>query len=119
MSSVIPAPSNTSSVLPTTMVSIYQPSIHAPSPSDGLILANSSNSSSINISTTDEMSNRISTTMIDWLKKKQQELNLTNTNFQQGIDFHVELNKRRDELILRCKSVAQKVLLLKNEEFLW
>jgi hypothetical protein len=107
-SSVLPVPSTTSPVLPTTTVSISHPSMHTPSSSNALITDNSSNSSSINFLTTsnpltDEISNQISATIIDWLKKKQQELKLMNINFQQGIDFHIELNKRRDGVVMRCK----------------
>ncbi|CAF5113176.1 unnamed protein product, partial [Rotaria sp. Silwood1] len=117
------APSTTSSNLATTTVPTYHSAIHTPSPSDISMFANSSNSSSLNFSTTsnpliDQMSNRISTTIIDWLKKNQQELNSMNTNFQQGSDFHVELNKQRDEIILVGVNVARKMLLHKNEEFL-
>ncbi|CAF3310054.1 unnamed protein product [Rotaria socialis] len=76
-------------------------------PSDAPIPINTSNSSSINFSVpptlTDEISTRISATIIEWLKKKQQKLNLKNTNYHQGIDFHVELNKRRDGVVFRCK----------------
>ena len=116
-SSVLPTPITASVILPTT-VSISQPLTNTPSSSDAPIPANSFNSSSSNFSITsnpltDESLDRISATIIDWLKKKQQQLNLTNINFQQGIDFHIELNKRRDGVHLRCKcgtkhSVTQK-----------
>ncbi|CAF1399242.1 unnamed protein product, partial [Rotaria sp. Silwood1] len=117
------APSTTSSNLAKTTVPICYSTIHTPSPSDISMFANSSNPSSLYISTAsnpliDQMSNRISTTIIDWLKKNQQELNLMNTNFQQGIDFLVELNKQRDGIILVGVNVARKMLLHKNEEFL-
>ena len=107
-SSVLSAPTTTSSVLPTTGVLIYQPSIHTSSPSDAPIPANSSNSPSLNFSATPnpltyEISSRISATITNWLKDKQRELNLINISFQQGIDFHVELNQRRDGVIMRCK----------------
>ncbi|CAM4977189.1 unnamed protein product [Rotaria socialis] len=114
-----------SSVLPTTKVSISHCPMRTTAPSDAPIPINSSNSSSINFSVaptlTDEISTRISETIIEWLKKKQQELNLKNTNFHQGIDFHVELNKRRDGVVFRCKcgiknSIGQKkgVLVFSN-----
>ncbi|CAF1331942.1 unnamed protein product [Rotaria sp. Silwood1] len=117
------APSTTSSNLATTTVPTYHSAIHTPSPSDISMFANSSNPSSLYISAAsnpliDQMSNRISTTIIDWLKKNQEELNLMNTNFQQGIDFLVELNKQRDGIILVGVNVARKMLLHKNEEFL-
>ncbi|CAF4976512.1 unnamed protein product, partial [Rotaria sp. Silwood1] len=116
------APSITSSNLATTTVPTYYSTIHTPSPSDISMFANLSNSSSLNFSTTSnlikyQMSNRISTTIINWLKKNQQDLNLMNTNFQQGIDFLVELNKQRDGIILVGVNVARKMLLHKNEEF--
>ncbi|CAF1440605.1 unnamed protein product [Rotaria sp. Silwood1] len=106
------APSTTSSNLATTTVPTYHSAIHTPSPSDISMFANSSNPSSLYISTAsnpliDQMSNRISTTIIDWLKKNQQELNLMNTNFQQGIDLLVELNKQRDGIILVGVNVAR------------
>lgn len=125
-SSVVLSPSTTSSVLPTTTSSISQPSIHTSSPSDAPIPANSSNSSSSNFLATPnpftyEISNRISATITNWLKEKQQELNLINISFQQGIDFHVELNQRRDGVIMRCKcgmkyAISQKqgVLVVRN-----
>ncbi len=88
--------------------------MHTPSSSNALIPDNSSNSSN---PLTDEISNRISATIIDWLKKKQQELKLMNINFQQGVDFHIELNKRRDGVVMRCKcgmnnAISQKQGLL-------
>ncbi|CAF5098454.1 unnamed protein product, partial [Rotaria sp. Silwood1] len=81
----------------TATVPTYHSAIHTPSPSDMSMFANSSNSPSRYFSTTsnpliDQMSNRISTIIIDWLKKNQQKLNFMNTNFQRGIDFLVELN---------------------------
>ncbi|CAF3948558.1 unnamed protein product, partial [Rotaria sp. Silwood1] len=117
------APSTTSSNLATTTVPTYHSAIYTPSPSDISMFANLSNPSSLNFSITsnpliDQMSNTISTTIIDWLKKNQQELNLMNTNFQQGIDFLVELNKQRDGIILVGVNVARKMLLHNNEEFL-
>ncbi len=124
--SVLPVSSITSSVPSTTTIPINHPSIQTSLPSDAPALADASNSSSLTLSTTpniltDEISNRISTTILDWLSKKQQELNLININFQQGIDFHIELNKRRDGIILRCKcgrknAITQKqgVLMVKD-----
>ncbi|CAF1325995.1 unnamed protein product [Rotaria sp. Silwood1] len=117
------APSTTSSNLATTTVPTYYSTIHKPSASDISMFANSSNSSSLNFSTAsnpliDQMSNRISTIIIDWLKKNQQKLNLVNMNFQQGIDFLVELNKQRDGIILVGGNVPREMLLHKNEEFL-
>jgi hypothetical protein len=107
-SSALSTISTNSSALPTTNVLIPDPSIHTSSSSDPPIPANLFNSSSINVSTipvllTDETSNTISTTVIEWLNKKKQERNLVNINFQQGTDSHVELNKRRDGVIFRCK----------------
>jgi hypothetical protein len=124
--SVLPVSSTTSSAPSTTTIPINHPSIHTSLPSDAPALADASNSSSLTLSTTsniltDEILNRISTTIIDWLTKNQQELNLININFQQGIDFHIELNKRRDGIILRCKcgrknTITQKqgVLMVKD-----
>ncbi|CAF1517286.1 unnamed protein product [Rotaria sp. Silwood1] len=105
------APNTTSSNLATTTVPTYYSTIRTPSPLDISMFANSSNPSSLNFSTTsnpliDQMSNRISTSIINWLKKSQQELNLMNKNFQQGIDFLVELNKQRDGIILVGGNVA-------------
>jgi hypothetical protein len=51
----------------------------------------------------DEIINRITRTTIDSLNKKKHELNLVNTSLQPGIDFQVELNKRRDAVITGCK----------------
>ncbi|CAM4985390.1 unnamed protein product, partial [Rotaria socialis] len=103
----LPAATTISSVLPTTKVSISHCPMSTTAPSDAPIPINTSNSSSINFSVpptlTDEISTRISATIIEWLKKKQQKLNLKNTNYHQGIDFHVELNKRRDGVVFRCK----------------
>jgi len=91
-----------------TAVSISHPSIHTPLPSHTSIPVYSFNSSSLNSSTThnflmDEIINRITRTTIDSLNKKKHELNLVNTSLQPGIDFQVELNKRRDAVITGCK----------------
>ncbi|CAF3826033.1 unnamed protein product, partial [Rotaria sp. Silwood1] len=64
------APSTTSSNLAKTTVPTYHSAIHTPSPSDISMYANSSNPSSLYFSTAsnpliDQMSNRISTTIID------------------------------------------------------
>jgi hypothetical protein len=61
------------------------------------------NSSTTHNLLTDEIINRITRTTIDWLYKKKHELNLVNISFQHGIDFQVELNKRRDGIIMRFK----------------
>jgi hypothetical protein len=96
-----------SSVLPTNL-SISHAPIHTTSLSNAPLPDNPDNLSSINSLATpdplvDEISNRISTTISEWLQKKQQELELIDFNFQQGIDFHVELNRRHDGVIMRCK----------------
>jgi hypothetical protein len=103
-----------------TAVSISHPSIHTPLPSHTSIPVHSFNSSSLNSSIThnfltDEITNTITRTIIDWLNKKKHELNLVNTtsSFQQGTDFQAELNKSRDGIIMDCKygmrnSIGQK-----------
>jgi len=125
-SSVLSA-TNSALIIPTpTISSIFHPSTHTPSPSHPSIPLDSSNISSSNTQTTsnslmDEMINRITRTIIDWLDKNKHELNLVNINFQQGIDFRLELNKRQDGIIMVCKcgtkhSIGQKqgTLVVRN-----
>jgi hypothetical protein len=52
------------------------------------------------------------------VEKKQQELNLMNINFQQRIDFHVELNKKRHGTILRCKCGTKNAITQKQGVFM-
>jgi hypothetical protein len=104
-------PSALSTILtipPSTASPISHPSTDTPSPSHASIPPDSVNFSSLNSSTThnlltDEITNRIAETIIDWLDKKKHELNLVNISFQQGIDFRLELNRRRDGIIMKCK----------------
>ena len=69
----------------TTASPISCPSIYTP-PQTTLLTVDSSNLSSQNSSyvlnpLTDEISNRIATNIIDWLKKNQHDLNLMNMDF--------------------------------------
>ena len=105
--SALPISTITPSVLPTTAsishsLNDTHSSMDAPPP------ATPTNSSSIGSSTThvpltDGITSKISTAVVDWLKKNKTELNLTDMSFQSGVDFHLELNTRRDGIIFRCK----------------
>ena len=106
ITSVLPDSNAIRSVL-STALSISHAPIHATSLSNLPMPDNSDNLSSNNSLTTgvllnDELSDKISVTISDWLQKKQEELGLVNTDFRQGIDFQIELNKRRDGIIMRC-----------------
>lgn len=74
-SSVLPVASSISIVRPTVATSQSYPAIHTSSPTASLTadLSNSSllNSSNVPILVTDEISNKISTSIIDWLSKKK------------------------------------------------
>lgn len=50
-----------------------------------------------------ELLNKISTSISDWLKRNREEFKLSNTDFQPGTDFQIELNKQRDGIIIKCK----------------
>ncbi|CAF1198443.1 unnamed protein product [Rotaria sp. Silwood1] len=50
-----------------------------------------------------EIKSRIVNTVIEWLKQNSEKLSLVNMNFQEDIDFKVELNNSQDGIIIRCK----------------
>ncbi|CAF4276425.1 unnamed protein product, partial [Rotaria magnacalcarata] len=50
-----------------------------------------------------EIKSRIVNTVIEWLKQNSEKLSLVNMNFQEDIDFKVELNNSEDGIIIRCK----------------
>jgi len=119
INSSIPSATSTTLIIPTpTVSSIFHPSTHTSSPSHASVLSDSLNISSNNSRTTsnlitDEITNRIMRIITDWLDKNKHELNLVNTNFQEGIDFRLELNKRQDGIMMICKcgtkhSIGQK-----------
>ncbi|CAF3021831.1 unnamed protein product [Rotaria sp. Silwood2] len=114
-------------IIPTqNFSSIFHPSTHTSPLSHASTLPDSLNVSSSNSRTTfnpltDEITNRITRTIIDWLDKNKHELNLVNTNFKEGVDFRLELNKRQDGIMMICKcgsknSIGQKqgILVFSN-----
>lgn len=56
-------------------------------------------------------------TIINWLEKNKDELNLVNTNFKEDLDFQFQLNKRQDSIMMICKC-GKKILWHKNKVFL-
>ena len=60
-------------------------------------------SSIVHASLASEITNKISTAIVEWLKKKQTELRLTDVNLQLGNDFDLAWNNRRDGIVFRCK----------------
>ena len=120
--SVLPN-SNPISPVVSTALSITHTPIHTTSVSnlpmpDNPNSLSSNNSSITGVLLNDEISDKISTTISDWLQKKQEEFGLINTDFRQGIDFQIELNKRRDGVIMRCKC-GLKCAVSQKKEFLW
>ena len=113
-------------VPPPTASSMSYPSTHTSSPSHASISPDPvnffpNNAPATSNLLTDEIKNIITRTIVDWLNKKKHDLNLVNTNFQEGIDFRLELNKRRDGIIMNCKcgttnAIGQKqgALLVRN-----
>lgn len=114
-------------IIPTQNVSpTFHPSTHTSSPSYAAELPDSLNVSSSDSRTaceppTDETKNTITRTIIDWLNKNKDELNLVNTNFTEAIHFRFQLNKRQDGIMMICKcgknnSIAQKqgILVVRN-----
>ncbi|CAF4083645.1 unnamed protein product, partial [Rotaria sp. Silwood1] len=108
--------SNTTLIIPSPIASsISHPSTHISAPSHASVPPDPVNFSlhdaaTIFNSLTDEKKERITKTIIDWLDKKKHELNLMNTNFQEGIDFRLELNNRRDGIIMYCKCGAKNTM---------
>ncbi|CAF4663178.1 unnamed protein product, partial [Rotaria sp. Silwood2] len=96
------------------------PLSHASTLPDSLNVSSSNSRTTFN-PLTDEITNRITRTIIDWLDKNKHELNLVNTNFKEGVDFRLELNKRQDGIMMICKcgsknSIGQKqgILVFSN-----
>ena len=127
INSSISLPTNSTLIIPTQNdSSMFHPSTHTPSPSHASTLPDSFTVSSSNSRTTlkplaDDITNRISQTIIDWLNKNQYELNLVNTNFKEGVDFRLQLNKQQDGIMMICKcgaknSIGQKqgILVVRN-----
>lgn len=75
---------------------------HAPASPDS-IDSIQSDSSIVSDLLTDELRDKITRPIIDWLIKMKHELSLIDASFQEGIDFQVELNNRRDGVIVRCR----------------
>lgn len=106
ITSVLPDSNTISSVLSTASSISYAP-IHTTSlpnlPMSDVGSLSSNNSSTSAILLNDEIPYKISVNISEWLRKKQEELGLANTDFRPDIDFRIDLNKRRDGAIMRCK----------------
>ena len=112
--------STTLIVPPPTTSSMSHPSTHAASPSHASVPPDRANFSANNAPATsnpltNEIKNIITRTIVDWLDKKKHELNLVNINFQEGIDFRLELNKRRDGIVMNCKCGTKNAIGQKQE----
>ena len=126
ITSVVPDSNAISSILSTALPISHTPIQSTSLPqlpiSDNPNSLSSNNSLITGVLLNDEIADKIAITISDWLQKKQEELGLINTGFQQGIDFQMELNKGRDGIIMRCKcgskcAVSQKrgVLMVRIE----
>ncbi|CAF1462322.1 unnamed protein product [Adineta ricciae] len=117
-SSFLPIASSIPIVHSAAITSPGNPLTHAHLQSASLVADTSTlsvhNPSHASNSVPGEISNRISTNITDWLKKKEHDLNLISTDFQQGIDFHIELNEQRDGIIIRCKCGARSAVSQKQ-----